>query len=114
MGYGAYFAKDEKVVNRCDQAMWVCFYIYMAMAIAFVLSLLVSLVCSNIIHTLHIIAIILGTIFLFGAWGCDLGISINDEEQMTKLADKCFKTIIVELIIYVLIVWWVMPYVFSS
>lgn len=45
MGYGAYFAKDEKVVNRCGQAMWVCFYIYMAMAIAFVLSLIVSWVC---------------------------------------------------------------------
>ena len=65
-------------------------------------------------HALEIIAIVVGTIFLFGAWGCDLGISLNDEEQMTKLADKCFKTIVVELIIYVLIVWWVMPYVFSS
>ena len=68
----------------------------------------------NMMHSLDIIAIVIGTIFLFGAWGCDLGISINDEEQMTKLADKCFKTIIVELIIYILIVWWVMPYVFSS
>lgn len=68
----------------------------------------------NMTHALEIIAIVVGTIFLFGAWGCDLGISLNDEEQMTKLADKCFKTIVVELIIYVLIVWWVMPYVFSS
>lgn len=114
MGYGAYFAKDKGVVNRCGRAMWVCFYIYMTMAIAFVLSLLTSLGAFNMMHTLDIIAIILGTIFLFGAWGCDLGISINDEEQMTKLADKCFKTIVVELIIYILIVWWVMPYVFSS
>lgn len=49
-------------------------------------------------HALDIIAIIVGTIFLFGAWGCDLGISLHDDE----------------LIIYVLIVWWVIPYVFSS
>ena len=46
MGCGAYFAKDEKVVNLCGQVMWVCFYIYMTAVIAFVLSLLASWVLS--------------------------------------------------------------------
>lgn len=46
MGYGAYFTKSEKAKQRCGQAMWVCFYIYMVMAITIVLSLIVSWVCS--------------------------------------------------------------------